>query len=369
MPEQKKVEFVPSEQLLLDARNPRLVELTLASGGALSAQDDILQAIWENMAIDELALSIEANGFFGHEPLWVEPDGDKYVVIEGNRRFATVRLLLDGKLRRKLKATDLPALDDKKLESLRALPVWKTSRTEAWRAIGFKHVHGPRLWTSYAKAQYIAQLRSPEYGRLSLDEIAKSIGDSHGTVARLHHALAVIKQAERAGVFNRDDRWKKHFSFSHLYTGLGYASGIANFIGLKEAGKDLENSPVPENKMEELGKLLVWIYGSKKQGKNPLVRSQNPDIRLLDKALQKKEGVDMLNGDHSLEDAAEAARGDHVMLRDHLLNAKGAMEKALGKIRGYGGDGELMRHAESVRDSASSLLHLMDRADRKKGGD
>ena len=162
---------------------------------------------------------------------------------------------------------------------------------------------------------------------------------------------------------------KKHFSFSHLYTGLGYASGIANFIGLKEAGKDLENSPVPENKMEELGKLLVWIYGSKKQGKNPLVRSQNPDIRLLDKALQKKEGVDMLNGDHSLEDAADAVKGDRAMLRDHLLNAKGAMEKALGKIRGYGGDGELMRHAESVRDSASSLLHLMDRADRKKGGD
>ena len=172
----KQIALVSPDDLLLDERNPRLVGLlTTDKTGEKPSQEELLRVIWENMAINGLAASIASDGFYRHEPLLAEPlGGGKYVVIEGNRRLATVRLLLDKKLRQELKATDLPSLEGEQLKLLDKLPVWAVSRKDAWQAIGFKHVHGARRWTSYAKAEYIADLRD-EYG-LSLKEIAKRIG-------------------------------------------------------------------------------------------------------------------------------------------------------------------------------------------------
>ena len=99
--------------------------------------------------------------------------------------------------------------------------------------------------------------------RITLEDIAKQIGDTHGTVQRLFRGLMVIEQAERMKVFSREDRWRNHFSFSHLYTGLNYP-GISEFIGLQAETAE-ERDPVPPEKKEELGELFLWTYGSKRQ--------------------------------------------------------------------------------------------------------
>src|SRR5580700_3461590 len=84
----------PVGSLLLDAENPRLVEYGLTAG---ATQFDILRVLWERMAISELAMSIAYNGYFEHEPLFAitHPGSEDLVVIEGNRRLAAVKLLLD----------------------------------------------------------------------------------------------------------------------------------------------------------------------------------------------------------------------------------------------------------------------------------
>ena len=60
------------------------------------------------MAVAEVAMSIAWNGYFQHEPLFVEKTsrGDM-VVIEGNRRLAAVKLLLDADLRKAVGAAPL----------------------------------------------------------------------------------------------------------------------------------------------------------------------------------------------------------------------------------------------------------------------
>ena len=360
------VKFVSPDDLLLDARNPRLVGLVDESAKELATQEGLLRFIWETMALDELAASIAADGFYRHEPLLVEPPGKdgKCVVIEGNRRLATVRLLLDERLRREFKATHLPLPKGDKLESLRNLPVWETSREKAWQAIGFKHVNGPLRWSSYAKARYIARLHGEH--RKGLEEIAKSIGDNHKTTFRLWRALTVILQAEKMGVFHREDRWKPHFAFSHLYTGLDY-SGIAEFIGLKPESALPDADPVPEERKKELGELLVWIYGSRKTGREPVVKAQNPDLRRLNQALQSKDGIDMLRAVSSLEEAAEAAEGDRAVFYDCLLRAKVALEKALGKTAGYGGDPELLRTVKALHALVDNLVRLIDADNAEQG--
>ena len=73
----------PVEHLLLDVKNPRL-----ASGFGGETQEDLLRVLWTEMAVDEVALSIAANGFFREEPLLVIRADDvrggkgKYIVVE-----------------------------------------------------------------------------------------------------------------------------------------------------------------------------------------------------------------------------------------------------------------------------------------------
>ncbi len=101
----KRIEL---DKLLLDSTNPRLAELGIPSN---AKQFELLKALWDEMAVEEVAMSIAYSGYFEHEPLFVEEVGDgTYIVIEGNRRLAAVMLLLDGALRQKVKATKLPSM-------------------------------------------------------------------------------------------------------------------------------------------------------------------------------------------------------------------------------------------------------------------
>ena len=117
------------------------------------------------------------------------------------------------------------------------------------------------------------------------DHIARQIGDRYDTVRRPYRGWMVLEQAEKAGVFSRDDRWKKHFSFSHLHTGLDYP-GIQGYLGLT-AERSFKPNPVPRSKVENLGRLCEWLFGSKSSSKPPLVQSQNPDLKILDDVLPR----------------------------------------------------------------------------------
>lgn len=354
-------ERVPTEDLCFDAKNPRLVEYV---GKPEPSQQDLLRVLWEQMAVDELAMSIAASGYFDYEPLFVTTENRKDVVIEGNRRLAAVRLLLDDQLRQDLRATDLPEVSSGIARSLRTLPVIRTTRERAWQYLGFKHVNGPAKWDSYAKAQYIAEVRN-EFG-VPLEDIARQIGDVHQTVQRLYRALMVIEQAERAGVFRRENRYKRHFSFSHLYTGLDY-EGIATFVGVRDESAE-SPTPVPKAHLPELGELCKWLYGDKTLELPPQVESQNPHLRQLDEVLKNKKAVDSLRAGLPLSVALEVSYGDERVFQSALVKAKEQLQKARGTLTtGFHGEAELIRLANDVADLACDLAEEMERKVKPRG--
>jgi hypothetical protein len=259
------------KNLRLDPNNPRLAELGIPSD---ATQTDLVKALWDEMAVEEVAMSIAYSGYFKHEPLFVEDSGDgNYVVIEGNRRLAAVMLLVDAALRQKVKATKLPPISADGKAELAKLPVIVTTREESWRYLGFKHVNGPATWRSYAKAQYIAYVHN-NYD-VPLDDIADQIGDRNSTVHRMYRGLMIIEQAEKAKVFSRSDIAKKKFSFNYIYTGIDYP-GISGFLGLRNKGVTPEK-PVPVSKMKPLGDLLLWLYG--KNSSNQVTESRSEYAR------------------------------------------------------------------------------------------
>ena len=345
-------EMVRGAELAFDIENPRLSEFEL---GNSPSDSEVIEVLWGAMDVREVMLSIAASGYFQHEPLIVAQEGGKNVVIEGNRRLAAVRILLDPTL---VEATDIPAVGKDAKKALQQLPIIASNRKDAWQYIGFKHVNGPAKWSSYAKSRYITKVHR-EFG-VGLEDIAKQIGDTHKTVQRLFRGMMVIEQAEGWKVFNREDRSRRHFSFSHLYTGLDY-TGISEFIGLSpEADEDPE--PVPAEKKEALGELCLWLYGSKKEETRPIVQSQNPDLRRLNDVVANREAVAALRAGTELSYAFEISRPSANVFEESLHAAKRELGKARSMLStGYDGSPQLLVVAEDVADLAEDLYAEMER--------
>jgi hypothetical protein len=350
-PDHWEAKDIATDDLLLDPDNPRLTDYGLSSN---PTQQEIAGVLWNKMAVDEVALSIAENGFYQHEPLYATKDKGKFIVVEGNRRLAAVKLLRDSNLRQQLKVTSLPSLTAAEIEKLDHLPVIVCKRKDIWAYLGFKHINGPQAWESYPKAHYIAWVHNKL--NVPLEEIARRIGDKHSTVARLYDALMVLDQGEAEGVFDRDDRYKSHFSFSHLTTGLGYL-GIQSFLGLPRGDKTVgKRRPIPKSHLPQLGEFLTWLYGSKSEEIPAIIQSQNPDLRRLDLVLKNRAATVALRKGLPLSVSLEISKGDERVFREALVEAKQNLQKARGTVlTGYDGNEDLLQTADEIVDLAQTL--------------
>lgn len=352
-----EVKALPVDQLLLDPRNPRLESVTETED-----QLELTKAMWREMAVSEVALSIAANGFFEEEPLFAVPAPEangkpRYFIVEGNRRLTAVKLLLDEELRKAVKATDLPTLTAQARARLRTLPVSiYGKREELWAYFGFRHVNGPKEWDSLSKASYIAMVRR-EYGK-SLEEITKAIGDQHSTVKRIYRGCVLLVQAEEMTKFKREDRSKNHFYFSHLYTAADYAE-VQEFLGIDAEGS-LNSRPVGRKCLPHLEELMVWLFGSRELGLEPVVQTQAPDLSNLRSVIGNKAALAALRSGIRLDRAFVISKGDASRFEEALAQAKDALQEAKGTVAtGYKGNKELLDQTESIGALATSLLNEM----------
>ena len=343
--------------LAFDFKNPRLAEFDVVDN-----ELGIIKVLWDTMDVQELVLSIAASGYFKHEPVIVAKEAGRNIVIEGNRRLAAVKLLLKPDIGKELNA-NIPDISNERRKSLREIPVLLSSRKGAWRYLGFKHVNGPAKWGSYAKSRYIADVHR-NYG-VPLDDIARQIGDTHNTVRRLYRGLMVIEQAERIGAYDRSDRWRGHFAFSHLYEGL-QKRGVGKFLNLRPAS-DEEEEPVPASRKNQLRELLVWMYGSKSEKKPPVIQTQNPHLRQLDDVLANTEALAAMRNGAELSVAFEASRPSSNLFAEALVAAKQNLEKARSTLStGYDGSTELLKIANGVAVLADDLYEEMHRKSRPR---
>ncbi|MDD9884937.1 MAG: hypothetical protein OXU62_10510 [Gammaproteobacteria bacterium] len=200
---------------------------------------------------------------------------------------------------------------------------------------------------------------------INLEDIAKQIGDTHKTVQRLFRGLMVVEQAERLKVFDREDRWRNHFAFSHLYTGLEYP-GISAFIDLQPVA-DEYSDPVPPGKKGELREICLWIYGSKKDDIPPVVKTQNPHLRRLDAVVDNIEALAALRDGVDLDSAYELTRPSSTVFEESLLASKRHLQKAHSTLStGYDGSEKLLGIAAEVTEIAEDLHSEMYRKRKRK---
>ncbi|PPL19588.1 ParB N-terminal domain-containing protein [Microterricola pindariensis] len=231
------IQTMQVSELKLDPQNPRLPE-------ELLGQDEPTLLAWleESETLEELASSMLANGFFAHEPLVVRATdgGAPYVVVEGNRRFATLSILLqlpaaqDGDLHFDFEVEPT----DSQLERLRSVPCLVVNHADDVRKfLGFRHIGGLKTWKPEAKARYLeteVDAVAAEGRPSPFKEVGKRVGTNALGVRGPYVALKVLRVAreelglgdlaaavlrDRFGVWNR----------------LLNSSEVRDFIGLGDA--------------------------------------------------------------------------------------------------------------------------------------
>lgn len=354
----QQIQYISPNELHFDYRNPRIAEFLPTEK---TPEKEIIKVLWNVMGVEEIVLSIKASGFFTNEPLIAIKEHEKNIVLEGNRRLAAIKCILEPSIADFIGVNkNTLSIPKEAKDTLNEIPViFVNDRQDAWKFIGFKHINGPAKWGSYAKAQYVSQIKN-EFD-IPLEDIASQIGDTHKTVQKLYQGLQVIEQAENLGVFDRTDIQASRLYFSHLYTGLTY-EGFKEYIGITGVPEDQAN-PVPVEKKEELGELLTWIYGSKKKDLQPAIQSQNPDIRRLEAVLKNREATHALKDGIPLYQAYEISQPKDETFEQSLLEAKRALQKAHSyQTEGFDGQDEsLMKHAVSIAKLADELYELMEK--------
>lgn len=326
--------------------------------GEGDSDEAVIARLYRTAELDELLESISTNGYLDIEPLVVTAASDgALIVLEGNRRLATLRLLTDPTLAQRIRRLERVKIRVPNAasvaSSLTHVSVYEVARrTDARTFIGFKHINGPAKWNAYAKAKFAADWHR---SGTRLTKIAQAIGDRHDTIKRMVFAIYVLEQVE----FNISDVAAAKFNFSHLYTALA-RSQYMDFLNIKSswAQYDPAPTPVPDDHLNQLHEVLRWIYGSRSDGVQPVVRVQNPDIKRLGEVLASGEAVLILRIKANLDEAHAATEAVDTRFKGSLFRARDNIRNVAGTLRAYDGrDETLVDVAEDISETASSV-HL-----------
>ncbi|MCY7350005.1 MAG: ParB N-terminal domain-containing protein, partial [Cytophagaceae bacterium] len=194
MPELAQQMSVSVGDLLFDPENPRLPSTMRGKGEA-----PVLKYMLDEYAVTDLMLSMAENGYYGVEPLLVvqSEQAGKFVVVEGNRRLAALKLLLNPELApvKQQSVREIARLLGGKRDSLLQVPATLySSRSDIVLYLGYRHVIGVYSWNTLAKARYLHELRVQLYGGVPDDgadvKIAKTIGSRRDYVQKLLEAYS-----------------------------------------------------------------------------------------------------------------------------------------------------------------------------------
>ncbi len=358
----------PVTLLTLDMNNPRLhigIEIDIGT------EDEVITALSDISALDELITSICTNGYLNLEPMIVigkSSDGP-FRVLEGNRRLAAIKLIRDPKLAERLGIKVPPVIDSKVLKSVEEVLVHRVIRDEDARAfVGFKHINGPQRWDAYAKARYVTEWYKTAHKKTSVSEIAAKVGDNNNTLRAYIYSLLILEQAEKEKVWCIKDRSNPgRFAFSHLYTAIGRKE-YQEYLGFSDGWSDTPPlEPIKKAKLENLGEVLGYIYGSKSDDRYALVKSQNPDLKDVGFAIVHEEARLILKSRGSLDDARDALKDPSEAFYEALIAANLKIQRAIKTMPKYsGGREEIDKLIDELYEQADTLKTMNDKKKKKK---
>ena len=184
------------DRLLLDPNNYRFIDRddyrpVLAEN---VADDRVQQRTFDfivgrnNDNISDLISSFTNNGFLEIDQIQVRAVGDKYLVLEGNRRVATLKFLYE-KFQRGL---DVGCLIESNFKSVAILEIIGEDESLHLITMGLHHISGKKRWSAVNEAQLLSDLIKKHNKQEK--EVCDSLGITKEKLRRSVRTLALIEQ-------------------------------------------------------------------------------------------------------------------------------------------------------------------------------
>lgn len=295
-------DYLPVAVLDFDPHNPRFPE-------AVNKGDvnELIERFIRDERLLEIITSIADQGYFDGEPLLVvKAENGRYLVIEGNRRLAALKLLT-GELPVPQGRTSIDDVrEEAKHRPVEVPCLIFPHEDKIMRYLGFRHITGIKSWGSLQKARYIKKMRDHFYagvnGKEQMTALAREIGSRSDYVAQMLTALNLYERAESQNFYGVKGLDPQEIEFSVLSTAISY-NNIASYVGL-EGRQDMVGANAND---EHLKNLLSWMFVARGNQKSVLGDSRN--LKQLAAVVESKAATSVLIKNSNLDEAYQLSRG------------------------------------------------------------
>ena len=301
----------------------------------------------KNQNIQDLVESFKSNGYLPVDQIQVRETGSgSFIVVEGNRRVATLKYLQNEY---EQKSIDLGNLDISIFSKVPVVLYEDPSEIHHLTLMALKHISGNRKWGEWNQAKLLEKM--VDTYALSEDEVCKRVSISKTELRRSLRALGLANQYQQS---DYGDQFRE--SMFSIFREAARNTAIKEWIGWDEAKKRARNS-------ENLDLFYSWL------SKEPVEDEDDSDISgnfgdYLDPAILKRDDIvtlsKILRDSTALEklketrNINEAFRTSDVIFKEKIKDAIASvvsdvktleqlslnqdqvpqLEDALGKLRG-----------------------------------
>lgn len=214
---------LPISLIFLDPQNPRFrgcANYLPPKDGeyyfTAQGQELVRRQLMQKAAANHLIESISRLGFVGVDAIVVRQDNaDRYVAIEGNRRIAAIKTILNDITRKSISLSEaiISTLDP--LE-VKVLPHASIESSETLLLQGIRHISGPKSWGPYQQGDLINALL--KLRGFTASEAARAVGLSASRVSVLLKGYYGLRQMYEHKKFAHlaDTSFFSHFEYAYV---------------------------------------------------------------------------------------------------------------------------------------------------------
>ncbi len=242
-----------------------------------------------NSNVEDLIRSFTANGFLDIDQIQVKAIGEKYLVLEGNRRTATLKYLYNLFK----EGHDVGKLTEPNFKSINVVETIDEDPAQHLISMGLHHISGKKRWSAVNEAQLIDDLIRKH--KKTEEKVCESLGITKHKLKKIRRTLFLIEQYKKSDFGDQFEASK--FTIFGAIVG---SPAMKNWIGWDDEYYKANNSA-------NIERFFSWISKTEEIDKDEdgIERSSSKEP-IISQYRQIKEVADFINDDHAVQRMEES---------------------------------------------------------------